>query len=92
MSAALAKRIPRGELVLLDVQPKMLDKAKHKLNSMGFQNVRYLPADVSDGLPYADGYFDLVLLVCVLGEIPDQRACPRVLRRVLRSGGDARYS
>lgn len=39
-SAALAKRVPRGELALLDIQPQMLEKAKRKLESMGFRNVR----------------------------------------------------
>jgi ubiquinone/menaquinone biosynthesis C-methylase UbiE len=87
LSVALAKRLSHGEIVLLDLQPDMLAKAKRKLDSLGFQHVRYVTADVSDGLPYPDGYFDLVLLVCVLGEVRDRRGCLRALRRVLRSDG-----
>lgn len=86
-SAALAKRVPRGELTLLDLQPAMIVKARRKLESMGIQNVRYTTADASGELPYPNGYFDVALLVSVLGEVPDQPACLRSLRRVLRASG-----
>lgn len=87
LSVALARRLSCGELVLLDIQPEMLAKAKRKLESLGFQNIRYASADVSNDLPYPDAYFDLVLLVCVVGEVADQRASLRGIRRVLCSGG-----
>jgi ubiquinone/menaquinone biosynthesis C-methylase UbiE len=87
LSGALAKRVARGELVLLDIQPEMLAKAKRKLDAQGLQNVRYLSADASKDLPWEDCWFDLALLVCVLGEIPDQRACLRSLHRILRADG-----
>jgi len=86
-SAALAKRVPRGELALLDIQPQMLEKAKRKLESMGFRNVTYTSADASVEFPYPDGHFDVALLVSVLGEVSDQPACLRSTRRVLRAGG-----
>ena len=86
-SAALATRIPRGELALLDLQPEMLAKARRKLESMGFHNVRYTRADASGEFPYPDGHFDVAVLVSVLGEISDQPGCLRSLRRVLRPRG-----
>ena len=38
-------------------------------------------------LPYPDSTFDAAYLVGVLGEIPDEAAALRELRRVLRPGG-----
>ena len=38
-------------------------------------------------LPYPDGAFDAAYLVGVLGEIPDEPAALRELRRVLKSDG-----
>ena len=38
-------------------------------------------------LPYEDATFDAAYLVAVLGEIPDQRAALRELRRVVKPGG-----
>lgn len=69
-SAALAKQVHRGELVLLDIQPEMLEKARRKLESMGCRNAHYT-ADANTELPYADGRFDVALLVSVLGEVSD---------------------
>ena len=86
-SAALAKGVQRGKLVLLDLQPEMLKKARRKLESMDCRNACYVAADASAEFPYADGCFDVALLVSVLGEVPDKRACLRSIRRVLRSGG-----
>src|ERR1051325_3476977 len=47
LSVELAERIPRGELVLLDLQPEMLSKARRKVESMRLHNVRY---DLPPGL------------------------------------------
>src|SRR6267142_6542036 len=68
-SVELAKRVPRGELVLLDLQSEMLAKARRKLESLGVHNVRYMAAHASCYLECPDNYFDVALLVCVLGEI-----------------------
>ena len=38
-------------------------------------------------MPYADDSFDAAYLVTVLGEIPDQGAALRELRRVVKPGG-----
>jgi len=69
-SAALAKQVHRGELLLLDIQPEMLEKARRKLESMGCRNAHYT-ADANTELSYADGRFDVALLVSVLGEVSD---------------------
>jgi ubiquinone/menaquinone biosynthesis C-methylase UbiE len=38
-------------------------------------------------MPYPDDSFDGAFLVTVLGEVPDQEAALRELRRVVRPGG-----
>ena len=41
----------------------------------------------AERLPYPDGQFDAAYLIGVLGEIPDQTAALRELRRVLKPEG-----
>jgi len=77
---------PGGTLDVFDVQQEMLDDVMRSADREGVANVR---ATLGDGrqLPYDDGGFDGAFLVTVLGEIPDQDAALRELRRVVRSGG-----
>lgn len=86
-SREIAKRLAdRGELILLDVSPEMLDKARAKLERRGIaRGVTYLPGDATR-LPF-EGQLDLVYMVTVLGEIPDPSACIASIRRALLPGG-----
>ncbi len=86
-STELARRIPRGWLDLLDLQPEMLAKAKRKLRASGHRNVGFTTHDASERLPFPDESFDVAVLVAVLGEIPRKESCLRDLLRVLRRGG-----
>lgn len=84
-SREVARRLREGELVLLDVSPEMLAKARRKLERAGRTNVRYVAADATS-LPF-ERELDLAYMVTVLGEIPDGAACLRSIRRALRDGG-----
>jgi SAM-dependent methyltransferase len=53
----------------------------------GYQNCRYQVADLTKGLPFADGSFDAINLGDVLEHIDDPPAALRELRRLLRPGG-----
>ncbi|MCH8247303.1 MAG: class I SAM-dependent methyltransferase [Bacteroidetes bacterium] len=86
-SVELARRVPRGRLELLDLQPEMLAKAKRKLLAGGFQNVGFTTQDASSPLPYEDETFDIVVMVAVLGEVSSAEKCLRELLRVVRLGG-----
>ena len=86
-SIELARRVPRGRLELLDLQPQMLAKARRKLEQYGFQNTGYSVCDASVGLPFSDQTFDVAVMVAVLGEVSDQRSCLDSLYRTIRSGG-----
>jgi SAM-dependent methyltransferase len=84
-SVELARAVPEGQLVLLDLQPEMLDKARKKLRA--FLNVGYAASDAAKSIPYPDQHFDVITMVAVLGEIPDREGCLREVFRVLTSGG-----
>ena len=76
---------PDGRLELFDLQQEMLD---HTLRAAGELAGR-MGATQGDAreLPYPGASFDAAYLVTVLGEIPDQEAALRELRRVVRPGG-----
>jgi SAM-dependent methyltransferase len=83
----VARRLaPFGVLDALDVQQEMLDDLVERARARGVDNLRPLRGDAAL-LPYEDETFDGAYLVTVLGEVPDQGAVLRELRRVVESGG-----
>jgi ubiquinone/menaquinone biosynthesis C-methylase UbiE len=85
-SRAVARSIPTGYLLLVDVQCEMLRKAREKLTRAGLRNAGFVQAS-GGALPVASGVWDCVFLVAVLGEVPDSRSCLREVHRALRPGG-----
>jgi ubiquinone/menaquinone biosynthesis C-methylase UbiE len=77
---------PGGRLDVLDVQQEMLDHTLRRAAEHGIDNITPTHADAR-ALPYPDDSFDGAYLVTVLGEIPDQDAALRELRRVVTPGG-----
>jgi len=77
---------PGGRLDVLDVQQEMLDHTLRRAADEGISNITATLADARE-MPYPDGGFDAAYLVTVLGEIPDQDAALRELRRVVRPTG-----
>ncbi len=77
---------PGGSLDVVDVQQEMLDHTMRRARERGIENVAPTLADARE-LPFEDDSFDGAYLVTVLGEIPDQAAALRELRRVVRPGG-----
>jgi ubiquinone/menaquinone biosynthesis C-methylase UbiE len=80
----VAREVER--LHVFDLQPEMLEHTLRRAAAAGVGNVEPRQGDARS-LPYADGVFDAAYLVAVLGEIPDQEAALRELRRVVRPGG-----
>ena len=74
---------PGGTLHTADIQREMLDHTVGRAREAGIGNIEPREADARR-LPYEDESFDAAFLVAVLGEIPDQDAALRELRRVLR--------
>jgi ubiquinone/menaquinone biosynthesis C-methylase UbiE len=73
-------------LELVDIQLEMLQKARRRLRRAGAHNASYTQADAVR-LPFRSGAFDVALLVAVLGEVSDPKACLTSIADVLRSGG-----
>jgi ubiquinone/menaquinone biosynthesis C-methylase UbiE len=77
---------PDGRLDVVDVQQEMLDHTSGRAREQGLGNLVPTRADAT-ALPYPDESFDAAYLVTVLGEIPDQGAALRELRRVVKPAG-----
>jgi ubiquinone/menaquinone biosynthesis C-methylase UbiE len=75
-----------GRLHIFDLQPEMLEHTLRRAREAGVDNIEPRQGDARS-LPYRDATFDAAFLVTVLGEIPDQEAALRELRRVVRPGG-----
>jgi ubiquinone/menaquinone biosynthesis C-methylase UbiE len=75
---------PEGRVEIFDLQQKFLDHVIR--GSEGRSNIVPTLGDATE-LPYEDASIDAVVLTAVLGEIPDQGAALREIRRVLKPDG-----
>jgi ubiquinone/menaquinone biosynthesis C-methylase UbiE len=78
--------VPEGTLEMLDLQSEMLEHTLARARKAGLENVRSSVGD-AQAMPFSDNTFDAAYLTVVLGEIPDQEAALRELRRVLKPSG-----
>jgi ubiquinone/menaquinone biosynthesis C-methylase UbiE len=83
-SPLIARVLPFGQLVLVDLQFKMLSIAEKRLGDA--VNVSLAQADAC-ALPIGTGQFDAVVLATMLGEVPNPDQCIEEVRRVLCPGG-----
>lgn len=87
LTVPLAKRVgDGGRVVALDIQPGMLARARRKTLASGCANVEFQVGALGEGALPAN-HFDRVVLVTVLGEIPDQGAALGELFLALKPGG-----
>jgi ubiquinone/menaquinone biosynthesis C-methylase UbiE len=77
---------PDGQLVAIDIQPRMIEAVARKVAAAGVANVEMHVSDAY-GLPLEDASIDRAFLVTVLPEIPDKGRALAEIRRVLKSGG-----
>ena len=80
---------PTGVVEALDIQPGMLDQLEAKLAKPAFQDIQNITLHQADAyhLPFEDSDLDLVYLITVLPEIPDQGRALAEIDRVLKPGG-----
>src|SRR5919199_410885 len=77
---------PDGTLDILDLQQQMLGHTMRRAREHDITNIVPTQGDAV-ALPYPDDTFDAAYMTVALGEIPDQNAALRELRRVLNPGG-----
>jgi ubiquinone/menaquinone biosynthesis C-methylase UbiE len=79
----------KGEVHALDIQPAMLAQLRKKLRKPENQNIQNVELHEGSAyeLPFDESSLDLVYLVSVLPEIPDQARTLAEVRRVLEPGG-----
>jgi len=77
------RAIPQAQIVATDINPAMLEFARHALQS---ENVSFQHADALN-LPFAEGSFDLVLCQFGVMFFPDKVRANNEARRVLRPNG-----
>lgn len=77
---------PEGEVVALDIQESMLAHLAERIHRAGLNNVRPRLAALGEG-SFTDEGFDRVIMVTVLGEIPNREAALGEIYRALKPGG-----
>ena len=75
-----------GAIEIFDIQQEMLDHTIRRARERGLGNVNPTRGDARN-LDWEDHHFDAVVLITVLGEIPDQDAALAEVARVLKPGG-----
>lgn len=80
---------PEGKVKALDIQPAMLDQLQNKLTRQEFRDIQNITLHQAsaDELPFGNAELDLVYLITVLPEIPDQARALGEIKRVLKPGG-----
>lgn len=78
-----------GRVEALDIQPEMLAQLENKLNLPENQDIDNITLHQASAyhLPFGDSELDLVYLITVLPEIPDQERALSEINRVLKPGG-----
>lgn len=75
-----------GSVVAFDMQQAMLDRVRIRAEREGLSNVAYVRGEAGEG-KVEPGRFDRILLVAVLGEIPDREGALGEMRRGLKREG-----
>lgn len=82
----VAKRVPNGKVVAIDIQKSIINRLEQKCREQGIKNMELKVMDFYN-LIFEDEVFDRILLVCCLPEIPDPIRALRELNRVLKPNG-----
>lgn len=76
----------KGQVVGVDLSPRMLEIATRMIISHGWKNVKVFEADAAR-LPFREGSFDKVICSYALNIIPDYLRAIEEVKRVLVPGG-----
>lgn len=84
-SVPVAQFLKKGKLVLADIQPEMLEKARKRIGKRNIRNVEYR---ICDGKKFdlPDNHFDRIFMVTVLGEVENRDQYLAEFYRMLKPG------
>ena len=86
ITADLAELVPQGEVVGVDTEPAILERARSAADERGLTNTRFTVADVHE-LDFPDDSFCVVHAHQVLQHVGDPVRALREMRRVCKPGG-----
>ena len=87
LTIPVAKQVGQsGTVTAFDIQSEMLKRVRAKADQAGLGNIQYLQGAAGEQKLKKNEY-DCVLLVTVLGEIPDKGAAIKEIFESLKSGG-----
>jgi len=90
-SISIAKKLKNGRLFLVDIQPEMLEYAERRLKKMKVENVEYRLGNGTT-FDFSDEYFDVIVLVAVLGEVENKESYIKEFYRMLTQDGTVSVS
>jgi len=91
-TAGAAQRVgPVGEVVAIDIEPKMIARVRKRIEAEGIKNIETHVADVYD-LPFESASFDLIYMIAVINEIPNISRALLEFHRVLKPTGTLVFS
>jgi ubiquinone/menaquinone biosynthesis C-methylase UbiE len=85
-TSALARALPQGRIVAIDVQPEMIAALQARVTREGLSNVEVM-ASVEDSIPLSAKTVDGALLAFVLHETADPSALLSDVARIVKPGG-----
>jgi ubiquinone/menaquinone biosynthesis C-methylase UbiE len=87
LTIPLAEKVgTQGEVVAIDIQPGMLHRAQEKARAANLTNIQFRQVGVGEG-KLEQSQYDRVLLVTVLGEIPEREVALKEIFDTLKPGG-----
>src|SRR6516162_6859828 len=87
LAIPIARQVgPQGEVVAMDIQAGMLQRAREKAAAANLANIRFLEGGLGDG-KLGRNRFDRSVLVTVLGEVLDREAALAEIFHALKPGG-----
>ena len=87
LAIPIARQVgPQGEVVAMDIQAGMLERAREKAAAANLANIRFLEGGLGEG-KLGRNRFDRSVLVTVLGEVPDREAALGEIFDALKPGG-----
>ena len=77
---------PQGEVIGIDMTPKLIERAKANVEKLGYTNVKFRLGEI-ENLPVTANKANVIISNCVINLVPDKYQAFREMMRVLRPGG-----